>query len=75
MSTSTSTWTHHRARVANAVLRGDDEAADLARRDMRAARLELAIRAAVDAAPTLTDDQRRTLAGLLAPSARQQDPR
>lgn len=68
-------WTHHRARVANATLRGDEEAADEARRDMRAARLELAITAAIDAAPPLTDDQRRILAGLLAPSARQQDPR
>lgn len=67
------TWTHHRARVANATLRGDTAAADEARRDMRAARLELVIRAALDATPPLTDDQCHMLAGLLTPDARRAD--
>jgi hypothetical protein len=59
------TWTHHRARVANAVLRGDEEAADEARRDLKAARAEDYIRKLVDEAPPLTTDQRASLAALL----------
>lgn len=66
---------HYRAKKAIAVRYGNDRAAADADRNLRTAKLERAIRAAVDAAPPLTDDQRRTLAGLLLPSARQQDPR
>lgn len=62
-------WAHHRARVARAVQVGDEEKIELARRDLRAARLELAIQTAVDAAPPLTDAQRARLAGLLSPPA------
>ncbi|MFD4206251.1 MULTISPECIES: hypothetical protein [Micromonospora] len=60
-----STITHHRARLARAVQRGDDATAEDARRDLRAAKLEQAIRAAVDAAPPLTQEQRAHLGSLL----------
>ncbi len=59
---------HHRARVANAVLRGDDDAATEARRELKAAVLEDAIRKTVDSAPPLTNEQRTRLAKLLRPS-------
>jgi hypothetical protein len=69
-------WTHHRARVA-ALSRDrapDDpelvaarQALAVARRDpgLRAERLARAIRETVEAAPPLTDAQRRELAALL----------
>lgn len=61
-------WTHHRARVANAVQRGDAEEAESARRDLKAARAEDYIRELVDSAPPLTDDQRSRLSALLQPA-------
>lgn len=64
---SSSTWTHHRARVANAERRGDTEAADAARLDLKAARAADYIAKLVDDAPPLTDEQRTRLASLLAP--------
>ena len=60
-------WTSERAKLA-ALSRhrsGDTQALDDARRNLRAARLEDAIREAVDAAPPLSDDQRAHLARLL----------
>ncbi|SET33105.1 hypothetical protein [Geodermatophilus poikilotrophus] len=60
-------WTHHRARVA-ALSRdraSDDPELLDARRRLRAERLAKAIRETVDAAPPLTDPQRRELAALL----------
>ncbi len=60
-------WTHHRAKVA-ALSRDrapdDPELLD-ARRKLRAERLAHAIRETVEAAPPLTDAQRRELAVLL----------
>ena len=69
MSDSTSSWTSERARVASLTRSRDPEDPDLveARRKLRAARLEDAITKLVDAAPPLTDEQRRRLAVLLAP--------
>lgn len=63
-----SEWTRHRARLANAVQRGDTEQANAARLDLKVARLEDHIRQVVDQAPPLTDAQRARLAGLLQPS-------
>lgn len=63
------TVAHHRARLANAVRRGDDAAATESRRDLKAARLEDHIRKTVDEAPPLTDEQRARLAQLLQPTA------
>lgn len=56
------------SQLGNAIRRGDpaDTIAD-ARRALTAAKLEASIRAAVDAAPPLTDQQRRNLALLLHP--------
>ena len=69
VSDSTSSWTSERARVASLTRSRDPEDPDLveARRKLRAARLEDAITKLVDAAPPLTDEQRRRLAVLLAP--------
>lgn len=61
---------HHRARRANAIMRGDTETAELAGRDLRAAMLEEHIQKVVAAAPPLTDEQRSRLAGLLVGGAR-----
>ena len=61
------TWKSERARLA-ALSRhrsGDTQAIDDARRNLRAARLEDAIREAVDAAPPLSDEQRDHLARIL----------
>ena len=61
------TWTRERAKLA-AISRhhsGDTEAIDAARRDLRAARLEDHVRAAVDAAPPLTAEQRNRLSAIL----------
>lgn len=57
---------HHRAKLANATRRGipEPELTPL-RRELRAAKLERAIRAEVGAAPPLTDAQRLRLAALL----------
>jgi hypothetical protein len=60
-------WTHERGRL-NALQRhrpADDPEIEIARRDLRAARLEHYIRKAVDAAPPLTPAQRDRLALLL----------
>ncbi|MBM0233371.1 hypothetical protein JNW91_16815 [Micromonospora sp. STR1_7] len=65
--TTTPSPRHFRAVKANAVRYGDQAAAERADRELRAAKLERAIRTAVDAAPPLTDEQRARLAGLLAP--------
>jgi hypothetical protein len=60
-------WTHERAKLASIIRHrsGDQAAIDDARRNLRAARLEDAIRAAVDAAPPLNDEQRTRLAAIL----------
>lgn len=59
------TLAHHRAVHANAVLRGDDEAAAEAKRSLNATRLEEYIRRVVNDAPALTDEQRHRLAAIL----------
>ncbi len=60
-------WTTERARVASLSRSRVPDDPDLvaARRDLRAARAEEYIRQVVDAAPPLTDDQRRQLAAIL----------
>lgn len=58
-------WTKERSRVAVAVRLKRPEEADVARRDLRAARLEDYIRRTVDAAPPLTAEQCDRLALLL----------
>ena len=60
-------WQAERARVASLTRSRKPDDPDLvaARRDLRAERLALYIRKAVDAAPPLTDEQRDRLAGLL----------
>jgi F0F1-type ATP synthase delta subunit len=66
-------WQHERARVAINTRHHGPEAAETlaAKRDLRAARLEKAIRATVDAAPPLTGEQCTRLAALLSdPTAR-----
>lgn len=60
----------HRARKATAVRDGRTEVAEIADRDLRAARLADHIRKLVDAAPPLTAEQRLRLAGLLVGGAR-----
>jgi len=60
---------HQRARLANAVRRGDADSEQLSRRDLAAAKLEDYITRVVDAAPPLTDQQREQLAALLAGGA------
>lgn len=62
-------WTSDRARVArlSQCRAADDPKLLDAKRDLRAARLEDYIRKVVDAAPPLTDEQRRRLAVLLNP--------
>jgi hypothetical protein len=64
-------WTHDRARVA-ALSRSrtpDDPALADARRDLRVARAEDYIRALVDAAPPLTEEQLHRLSVLLTAKA------
>lgn len=61
---------HHRARIANAVLRGDDQAADEARRDLRGQTLEDHVRRVVEAAPPLSADQLDRIARILVPIGR-----
>jgi hypothetical protein len=56
---------HLRARVATSVRHGNHTAADEARRDLLAARLEEQIKRAVAGAPPLTDEQRRRLAAII----------
>lgn len=60
-------WTTERARVASLSRSRTPDDPDLvdARRDLRAARLEDYIRRTIEAAPPLTEDQRRHLAALL----------
>lgn len=62
-------WTKDRARVAALSRSRSADDPDLidARRNLRAERLAIAIRRAVDQAPPLTDEQRHRLADLLAP--------
>ena len=64
-------WTTERARVASLSRSrtADDPALVAARRDLRAARAEDYIKALVDSAPPLTDEQRERLALLLRGSA------
>jgi hypothetical protein len=64
-------WTQDRARVAALSRSRTADDPDLldARRDLRAARAEDYIRALVDAAPPLTDEQKRRLSVLLHPTA------
>jgi hypothetical protein len=65
------TWRAHRGRL-NALRRHrspDDPAIADAARDLKATRLADHIRAVVDAAPPLTEEQRARLAALLAPPA------
>jgi hypothetical protein len=59
------TWTSERGRLAATVRHNPDADVSEIRRDLRAARLEDAIRKAVDAAPPLSPEQRAKLAGLL----------
>lgn len=59
-----------RARKANADMRGDTEAAQIAARDLRAVKLEEYIERVVAEAPPLTDEQRVRLAGLLSGGGR-----
>ncbi|MFC4693509.1 hypothetical protein [Geodermatophilus arenarius] len=63
--------THERARVAHATrFHGPDAPQTaLARRDLRAANLEAAIRRAVAEAPPLTGQQKARLRALLSPAA------
>ncbi len=65
-----SSVTHERARVAHATrFHGPDAPQTaLARRDLRAANLEAAIRRAVAEAPPLTREQKSRLRALLSPS-------
>jgi hypothetical protein len=60
-------WTHERAKLASLHRHspGDEHAIDEARRALRLARLEQAIRDAVAAAPPLDDEQRTQLAAIL----------
>lgn len=67
----TSSVRRARARLAGTVKHHPDADVTHLRRELKAAKLEQAIRAAVDAAPPLTDDQRSRLAGLLAPRGQQ----
>jgi len=63
-------WTRERARVA-ALTRHHARPVEIeaARRDLRAARLELEVQRIVGEAPPLTEDQRRRLARVLAGAA------
>lgn len=65
--TDTRSPRHYRAVRARAVQLGDHETAERAGTSLRAANLEKAIRAVVDAAPPLTEEQRAHLAALLRP--------
>ncbi len=66
-----SSVTHERARVANASRFHGPDAPEtaLARRDLRAANLEAAIRRELDAAPSLTTQQKARLRALLSPAS------
>jgi hypothetical protein len=57
---------HYRARIANAVQRGDQETADTGRRDLRVAQLADHIAKVVKSAPPITPEQRARLASLLS---------
>lgn len=58
---------YHRSVVANAALRGDEQAADDARRDLRAELLAEHVTRVVEAAPPLTAEQRERLVRILRP--------
>lgn len=62
-------WRGYATRIARLVKAGDHDGADQARRDLRAARLEAAIKSTVDALPPLTEKQKAELRALLAPSS------
>ena len=66
-----SDWTHERAKVASLSRSRAVDDPDLiaARRNLRAERLAMYIKRAVDAAPPLTAEQRDRLALLLRPVA------
>lgn len=63
-------WTSDRARLASLSRSRPADDPDLlaARRDLRAARLEVYIKRTVDAAPPLTTEQRERLAAILRPA-------
>ena len=61
-------WKHHRARVANAVQRGDVAAETEARRDLRATRAEAYVRQLIEEPPPLTSEQIRVIRDLLDPT-------
>ena len=65
--TSTSEWTHHRARVASLTRSRASDDPDLveARRNMRAARLADHVERALADLPPLSETQRTTIARLL----------
>jgi hypothetical protein len=58
---------HHRARLAHALMRGDDEAATAARRDLDEALLAERISLVLASPTSLTDEHRARLARLLVP--------
>lgn len=60
---------HYRAVLAVAVRDGKHDLAAQARHDMDVAVFERRIQALIDAAPTLTDEQRTKLAAILNPNA------
>ncbi len=61
---------HLRSLTANAVLRGDHEAADQHRRDLRAEMLGEHAERAVAAVPPLIPEQRETIIRILRPAVR-----
>lgn len=60
-------WTKTRSELANALRVDPDANVDDLRAQLKAERLEVAIRRAVAEAPTLSDEQRSRLAQLLRP--------
>ncbi|MCP2324923.1 hypothetical protein HDA40_003430 [Hamadaea flava] len=64
-------WTHHRARIARNVQGGNLEAAEQARRDLRAAKLEEQARAIVASWPELSPATKNTLRAIFAPPSTQ----
>lgn len=65
MSTSPNSWTHYRARIANAKRRNPNADTTDLERELKAARAEEYIRALVETFPPLTGEQKARLAALL----------
>lgn len=65
-----SDWKHHRAKIAalSRVRPADDPELIASRQQLKASKLEAHIRAAVDTAPPLTDEQADRLAALIRTS-------